>query len=134
MVVTFDAPHEAAGTVLNGEYPSGVINWGAQNWRIAAPGCRFGTFNLALTQPESTHAEFQFYAPRVFAGIDVCNKGSSPSVLTLHAPEVPEISYTVEPGQLRHIRTGWSKAISGVSFGLKNGAGLVFDNLAYTPE
>jgi hypothetical protein len=132
MVVTFDAPHQAAGTILNGEYPSSVINWGAQNWRIATPGCRFGTFNLALTKPDSSHAEFQFYAPRVFVGIDVCNTGSSPATLTLRAPDAPEISYTIEPGKLRRIRTGWSAARSGVTFDLKNGAGLVFDNLGYT--
>ncbi len=72
--VTFDDPHESAGTVLIGEYPSGVINWGDGKWRrIGTPLGKFGTFNAVLADPAAAHAEFHFYAPRIFLGVDIYN-------------------------------------------------------------
>ncbi|HEV2349199.1 MAG TPA: hypothetical protein VG028_05060 [Terriglobia bacterium] len=131
LYITFDDPHEPAGTLLNGEYPSGVIDWGTKEWRVATPQGRFGTFNLTFANPESNHAEFRFYSPRVFLGIDVCNTGSLPATLTLHSPQAREMSFTIEPGKLRRIRTGWHDPSSMISFDVKNGEGLHFDNLAY---
>jgi hypothetical protein len=55
--VTFDAPHLPAGTMLAGEYPSGVINWGADQWKINVPQGGFGTFNrakCAVSGPDGT--------------------------------------------------------------------------------
>src|SRR5580693_9201427 len=56
--VSFDDPHLAAGTVLRGQYPSGVVDWGEDNWRINVPEGRFGTFNLALADAKATTAQF----------------------------------------------------------------------------
>jgi hypothetical protein len=132
--VTFDDPHLMAGTTLKGEYPSGVIDWGADQWRINVPEGRFGTFNLALVDPKAKTAEFRFYWPRIFAGIDVYNGGSSEATVTIHSPEIREISVTVKPGQLQRLRTGWRDPSTSVIFDLKNGEGLRFDNLAYLQE
>jgi hypothetical protein len=129
--VTFDDPHLAAGSVLKGQYPSGVISWVADQWRINVPQGKFGTFNLALTDPEVESAEFDFYEPRVFVGVDVYNGGSSDAVLTIHSPNIRERSFALKPGELRRIRTGWRDPSSAVIFGLKNGEGVRFDNLAY---
>ena len=132
--VTFDDPHLMAGTTLKGEYPSGVIDWGADQWRINVPEGRFGTFNLALVDPKANIAEFRFYWPRIFAGIDVYNGGASEATVTIHSPEIREISFTVKPGQLQRLRTGWRDPSTSVIFDLKNGEGLRFDNLAYLHE
>ena len=45
-----------------------------------------------------------------------------------------ESSFSVKPGELRRLRTGWRDASSSVVFDLKNGEGLRFDNLAYVHE
>src|SRR4029077_11632788 len=37
LYITFDDPHLAAGTKLQGQYPSGVIDWGAGTWEISVP-------------------------------------------------------------------------------------------------
>jgi hypothetical protein len=132
--VTFDDPHVPAGTLLKGEYPSGVIDWGSDTWRINVPEGAFGTFNLALADPKATTAEFHFYWPRVFVGVDVYNGGASEATVTFHAPEIRELSFTIKPGQVQRIRTGWRDAASSVVFEVKNGEHLRFDNLAYLHE
>jgi hypothetical protein len=132
--VTFDDPHLPAGTQLMGLYPSGVIDWGDGEWKINAPEGDFGTFNLALTDAAIKTAQFRFYWPRIFVGIDAYNSGTSDAILTVHSPEIREMSFTVKPGQLRRIRTGWRDASTTVVFELNNGAGLRFDNLAYSME
>ncbi len=132
--VTFDDPHLPAGTLLKGEYPSGVIDWGSDTWRINVPDGGFGTFNLALADPKATMAEFHFYWPRVFVGVDVYNGGASEATVTVHAPEIRELSFTIKPGQVQRIRTGWRDAASSVVFEMKNGEHLRFDNLAYLSE
>jgi len=132
--VTFDDPHVPANTVLNGEYPSGVIDWGSDIWRINVPEGAFGTFNLAIADPKAATAEFHFDWPRVFVGVDVYNGGTAEATLTIHAPEIRETSYTIKPGQVQRIRTGWRDAASSVIFQVKNGEHLRFDNLVYHLE
>ncbi len=129
--VTFDAPHLSAGTLLAGEYPSGVINWGADEWKINAPRGAFGTFNLVLADREASTAHFGFYWPRIFDGMDVYNGGSAEATVSIHSPELREQTYTLRPGEVRRIRTGWKDRSSRIIFDFKNGEGLQFDNLAY---
>jgi hypothetical protein len=130
-LVTFDTPHLPAGTLLAGDYPSGVINWGGEEWKINAPRGGFGTFNLVLADREASTAQFRFYWPRVFDGMDVYNGGSAEATVSIHSPELREQTYTLRPGEVRRIRTGWRDRSSRIIFDFKNGEGLEFDNLAY---
>jgi len=132
--VTFDNPHRPAGTILKGQYPSGVIDWGTDEWRINVPQAGFGTFNLALADSKATSAHFQFYWPRIFVGMDAVNDGASEATITVRSPEQREISFTLKPGQLKRLRTEWRDPSSRVFFEFKNGEGVRFDNLAYLPE
>ena len=134
LYVTFDDPHLPAGTPLDGPYPSGVIDWNPGEWRIHIPDGAFGTFNLALTDPTAESAQFRFYWPHVFVGIDAYNGGQSDATVTIHSPEIREQSFTIKPGEVRRIRTSWRDPSTSVIFDLKNGEGLRFDNLAYLPE
>jgi hypothetical protein len=130
-ILTFDDPHLAAGTVLVGQYPSGIVDWGASAWKIGAPFGKFGTFNLELVNPKTGEADFSFYAPRIFVGIDVYNDGPGDATVSFASPETGESSFTLRPGELRRIRTGWRAVSSRVHVTLTNGAGLRFDNLAW---
>lgn len=129
--ITFDDPHLPAGTPLLGQYPSGVIDWGTGQWVIGVPSGKFGTFNLVLGDQESDHEEFSFYAPRIFAGIDIYNGGKEDSTLTIHSPETQQVSFTIKPGELRRVHTGWRDPSSKIGFEMIHGEGLRFDNLAY---
>jgi hypothetical protein len=130
-LITFDDPHVAARTPLMGQYPSGVVDWGRGAWQIGTPLGKFGTFTLALSDPKAAQAEFGFYAPRIFAGVDVYNDGDTDATVTVRSPETHEVSWTIKAKELRRLRTGWREASSKVSFGFVNGQDLRFDNLAY---
>jgi hypothetical protein len=129
--ITFDNPHLLAGTALIGQYPSGVVDWGAGAWEIGTPGGKFGTFTLVMADAKASTAEFKFYAPRIFVGIDVYNGGEQDAVVTVRSPEIREESFNIKPGELRRIRTDWHDPSSKVVFDLVHGGGLRFDNLAY---
>jgi hypothetical protein len=130
-LITFDDPHLPAGTPLLGQYPSGVIDWGSGEWKIGTPYGKFGTFTLALSDPNAMRAEFNFYSPRIFAGLDVYNGGDQNATLTVRSPETREISHTIKPKELLHLRTGWRDPSSKVIFDFTDGHALRFDNLAY---
>jgi hypothetical protein len=129
--ITFDDPHLLAGTPLVGQYPSGVVDWGSGEWQIGTPFGKFGTFTLALTDSKVNEAEFGFYAPTIFVGMDIYNDGDKDATLTFRSPETHEMSYTIKPKELRRLRTGWRDPISRVSIAITGGEGLRFDNLAY---
>ena len=135
-LITFDDPHLPARTLLVGQYPSGVIDWGHGEWQIGTPFGKFGTFTLALSDSKAEHAEFSFYAPRVFAGVDAYNDGDTDATITVRSSvarpgETREVSYTIKPKELRRLRTGWLEPSSKVSLAFTSGQGLRFDNLAY---
>ena len=131
LYVTFDDPHGRAGTLLNGQYPGGVIEWPAGEWKIGVPAGTFGTFNLVLENPEVRSAEFHFVAPRVLVGFDICNDGASEATVIVRADGDRVVAYKVKSGEVQRIRTGWRDATSRVSFEFENGKALRFDNLAY---
>jgi hypothetical protein len=51
-VVTFDDPHRPAGSSLQGEYPTGLIDWSEGSWKIAAPVGKLGTLRWARVRVE----------------------------------------------------------------------------------
>src|SRR5262245_5423261 len=112
LYVTFDDPHQPASTVLDGEYPSGVIDWSAGEWRIGVPAGKFGTFNLVLKNPETLSVGFRFVAPRVFQGFDVANDGPAEATVTIRSGATPELKFTIKPGELRRIRTNRSDLVT----------------------
>jgi hypothetical protein len=129
--VTFDDPHLGAGTTLEGAYPSGVIDWSRGEWKIGVPEGKFGTFNLIPASLKSGQLGLSFQAPRVFAGIDAYNGGSSAATVTIGSGQAPPVASTLRAGELRRIRTAWKEPSTQVVIELKNGDGLRFDNLAY---
>jgi hypothetical protein len=130
-LLTFDDPHLAAGTLLHGGYPSAGIDWGMGVWKIAPPGGKFATFHTALADPGARAAQFHFSSPRIFVGIDICNNGTEEAAITIRAPEQREQTIALRAGELRRIRTGWTKPSLEVEFEFQNSGSLGFDNLAY---
>lgn len=130
--LTFDNPHLTAGTVLDGPYPTGLIAWPRGEWKIGTPDGKFGTFNLIPADPQAQQLEFSFANPRIFVGIDVYNGGTSEAHLTIRSEKLADISATLQPGELKRIKTGWKEGSQQVSFELKYANGLRFDNLAYS--
>jgi hypothetical protein len=133
--ITFDDPHLPARTLLSGQYPSGVIDWGQDQgedqWQIGTPYGKFGTFTLALADPQAQHAHFRFYTAHIFDGLDVYNGGDADATILIRSPEIREISFTIKPKELRRLRTEWRDTSSQVFFDITKGQALRFDNFAY---
>ncbi len=81
--------------------PSGVIDWGKGDWEIGTPHGKFATFTLVLADPKARQADFHFYMPLIFSGIDVYNDGDTEATVTVRSPEIREMSFSIKPKELR---------------------------------
>jgi hypothetical protein len=133
LVVDFDNPHRGAGVPLQGDYPSGVIDWPENEWKVCAPGGRMSTFSLCATDPKAAKAHFRFVSPRILLRADVYNPTNHEVSLTIRAPEMREVTFRLKPDQLQRIKTGWVDRASMVTFESDGLSELRFDNLAYSP-
>jgi len=131
-IVNFDNPHVGAKVALQGQYPSGEIDWGEKNWMVYPPHRLMSTFSLGTLSSDATAAELKFVSPRALMRIDVYNPTDKEIVLTLRPPEMREVVFHLKPGALTRIRTGWKVRASKVSFESSDLGVLRFDNLAYS--
>jgi hypothetical protein len=132
-VVDFDNPHVGANVLLQGQYPSGVIDWGKGAWKVCAPAGRMSTFSLCTADAQATQARFRFFYLRVFMRLDVYNPLGHDVTLTIRAPEMRELTIKLKAGQLQRLGTGWVDRASEVALESADLAALRFDNLAYSP-
>jgi hypothetical protein len=132
LYLTFDDPHLAAGTSLDGPYPTGLIDWPRNEWKIGTPEGKFGTFNLIPADPRAQQFNLSFPNPRVFIGIDIYNEGTSEASVIIHSEKLHDVAVALKPGELRRVRTEWDEGSSSVTFELTKGSALRFDNLAYS--
>jgi len=133
LIVDFDNPHVGANVMLRGQYPSGVIDWGGESWKVCPPAGRMSTFSLCAAGTEATKAQFRFFYPRVLMGFDVYNPLDRDVELTIRAPEMRERTFILKAGQLQRIKTGWMDRASQISLECQALTALRFDNLAYAP-
>ncbi len=133
LYLTFDDPHLADGTPLDGPYPTGLINWPRSEWKFGTPEGKFGTFNLIPADPQAQRLEFSFANPRVFIGIDVYNGGTSEARITIHSEKLADISVTLQPGELKRIKTDWKEGSKQVKLELTNANGSAFRQLGLFP-
>ncbi len=132
LVVDFDNPHVGANVALRGQYPSGVIDWGRNQWKVCAPQGRMSTFSLCAAGPDKK-AQFHFAYERMLMRLDVYNPLSTDAKVTIHAPETHDVTFTVKAHQLKRVKTGWTDRISSVTLESDVLPSLLFDNLAYSP-
>ncbi|MGA8100964.1 MAG: hypothetical protein WB869_02345 [Candidatus Acidiferrales bacterium] len=131
-IVDFDNPHVGANVPLQGQYPSGVIDWGTDAWKVCPPAGRMSTFSLCSTDAHSTKEQFRFFYPRIFMRLDVYNPLDHDVTLKIRAPETEERTFKLKAGQLQRIGTGWMDRASEVTMECDALAALRFDNLAYS--
>ncbi len=133
LMVDFDNPHVGANVVLRGGYPSGVIDWDGESWKVCPPAGRMSTFSLCAASNKATQGLFRFFSPRILMGFDVYNPLDHDVELTVRAPEMRERTFILKAGQLQRIKTGWMNRASLISLESEVLPALRFDNLAYSP-
>jgi hypothetical protein len=135
--VDFDYPRLTAATILRGQYPRGIIDWGRNTWQVHVPAGRFSTFHVRTRDPQARHADFSFVSARVFSGLTVVNDGDTAVMLKIRATGNADIETTIAPGQWRRLHTLWDFAVTKVSIDADYGAtlgSLSFDDFAYVED
>jgi hypothetical protein len=118
---------------LNGQYPSGVINWGSGTWFHSGPWGGFSTKSASFNDHATTAAAMTFLTPRRLVSFDAYNGGPSAASITVSCPGQPMVQRTVNAGWVLRIVTPWSGTCTTVTFGASNGWLTNFDNVAYDP-
>ena len=134
-MVDFENSRVPVGTILNGSFPAGVIDWGTGMWRIGAPVGRLSKFNLGLADAKADRATFSFVSPRVLAGMTVFNDSPAGRTLKIDSPPNEAVTVTVPAGRLQRVWTGWHADTSRISLEAMNGTtldGWKFDDIRYS--
>jgi hypothetical protein len=126
--VSFDT---ATGTnvALNGQYPTGLINWGTNTWLLSGPVRSFGTKSISFISAGPTSAPFTFVAPHRLVSLDAFNDGTTASTITLSCAGQTSRVVSLAAGQLTTITTGWTGNCTTVTIASTNGWYTNFDNL-----
>ena len=130
-VITFNDLPSASGP-LNGQYPTGVVDWGSNAWWRSGPWGQFTTNSISFTS-SVVSASFRFITPRRLVSLKAFNGGTTTSTVTLSCAGNPSKSTAVAPNQLVTITTAWTATCSVVTVGSSNGWDTNFDDIAYDP-
>ncbi len=114
---------------LNGEYPSGGIDWGSNVWYLSGPFGLFRTNSVSFNGSSALSANVNVLAPNYLVQADAHNGGSGPSTVSLSCAGQPPVSTAVAAGALSTIRTNWSAPCSPVTIASSNGWDTNLDNL-----
>lgn len=115
--------------VLNGQYPSGVADWGTNAWYLSGAYGLMHSNSVSFNGPSLSSAPVTFVSPRRLVQLDAYNGGSVASTITLNCAGQPTVSTSLAVGQMRTLATGWSSTCSSISIGSSNGWDTNFDNL-----
>jgi hypothetical protein len=114
---------------LNGQYPSGLIDWGTGAWYLSGPYGQFRTNSVGFNGAGLASASFTFLSPHRLVQLDAYNGGTTASTLSVSCDGAVTTQGTISPGQLGALQTGLSRNCTTVTIGSSNGWNTNFDNL-----
>jgi hypothetical protein len=126
--VTFD-DLQSPNRPLNGQYPSGLIDWGQGSWYLSGPVRKFTTNSVSYNGPGPTSRSFSFVGAHRLVSLDAYNDGNTSTTLTISCQGQPTVTATLAAGQTATISTGWSNSCNTVAIASSNGWITNFDNL-----
>jgi hypothetical protein len=115
---------------LNGQYPTGLIDWGSNRWYLSGPFGAFTTNSIGFNGSGPTSAGFNFVNAKRVVGVDAYNGGNAASTVTVSCPGQQTVQRSLAVRQLMTIQTGWSGTCTSVTLGSSNGWNTNFDNLS----
>lgn len=127
--VTFD-DRAGENQALTGQYPNGVIDWGASGWYHAGPWGLLTTKSASFSSQGSTSQSFTLVAPRRLVRLQAYSGGVS-ATITLKCAGNPDVMTSVSPGHLVPIDTGWTNPCTTVTVTSSNGWDTNFDDLVF---
>jgi hypothetical protein len=126
-MITFD-DKAGAGQALDGQYPSGVIDWGTGEWYHAGPYGAFTTKSASFTS-DRVRSSFTFLAPRLLLRLDAYNGGDSSTTISLTCAGQPERQVRLAAKEKATIETNWTGACTTVTVSSSNGWDTNFDTI-----
>jgi hypothetical protein len=117
------------GQPLNGQYPTGVADWGTNVWYLSRPWGKFTTNSVSFNGGSIKSASVRFLSPRQLVSLQAYNGGGTSTSVTLACAGQPTRTVSVAAGQLATISTGWSGQCTTVTVGSTNGWDTNFDQL-----
>jgi hypothetical protein len=127
-VITFDDLADTQS--LNGQYPTGLVDWGSNLWFVSAPWGQFTTNSISFSSSRMS-ASLTFVSPKRLLSVRAFNGGGSASTVTLSCSGNPTKTVSVPSNQLVTIATGWTASCSTVTVASSNGWDTNFDDLTY---
>jgi hypothetical protein len=126
--VTFD---DRAGQdqPLDGEYPSGVIDWEAGKWWHAGAVGKLATKSVSFSGEQATSESFHFVTPRKLVSLQAYNRGGAKTMLTLSCAGNPTRTAKLPAGKASKVKLRWADACDAVTLSSSNGRDTGFDNL-----
>ena len=121
-----------AGAPLNGQYPSGIANWGTGTWYVSPAWGQFTTNSISYSNATIRSGVVSFLSPVRLVSIEAYNGGSARSDITISCPG-SNIGTFVNAGSFLKINaTNWGSPCSTITITSSNGWETNFDNLTYT--
>ena len=115
--------------VLNGQYPSGLIDWGTNSWWLSGAYAGDTTNSVSFNGSGPTLESFSLLGSHQLLQLDAVNGDSAPATVTLSCAGQPSKSVTLAAGQISTIKSGWTGTCAKVTVASSNGWMTNFDNL-----
>lgn len=126
--ITFD-DLSGQDQLLNGQYPTNIIDWGTSTWWLSSPWGKFTTKSISFNSPSSTQESFTFVMPKKLISLDAYNGGAGSATLTLSCSGQPDKVAALPQDTITNIQTGWNQTCAAVTVNVTNGWFTNFDNL-----
>jgi len=116
---------------LNGQYPTGVADWGSNKWYLSGPWGNFSTNSVSFLNESVISASFNFVNATVLTSMNVFNGGTGSSTVSLACAGNTTVSKTVAANQTISLVTNWKTPCTTITVGSSNGWWTNFDDFAY---
>ena len=114
---------------LNGQYPTGVIDWGTGTWYHSGPYGLFTTRSVSFNGSSFTNGPLGFVASRRLTSLQAFNGGTAASTISVSCAGQGTVQRSVPAGQMVTVQTNWTGTCTTVTIGSTNGGDTNFDNL-----
>lgn len=118
---------------LNGQYPTGLIDWGTNKWYHSGPWNLFTTKSVTFNGGSVMSASFTLLSPRKLISLQAYNGGGSNTTVTISCPGQTTVQSVVSANQIKDIPTGWTGTCTTITIASTNGWDTNFDNLVLEP-
>jgi hypothetical protein len=129
-MVTFD-DRPGQGQALDGQYPTGLIDWGTGSWWHSGSWGALITKSVSFNGSGATSATFTFMSPRRLVQLVAYNGGAGAATVGVGCAGQPTRQVSIPAGQTVTITTNWTGTCIAVTLDSTNGWDTNFDDIVH---